>query len=314
MNIQISFSEIDETNFTELYRNNPTEAEDRLEILICEPNLVSQRIKSLLARKLQSKVAIDEWDRDISRFASTIDAIRELGVIPALHADRTTFAELIQISEHPRAILAAHDAMYADSTDKDSASGVAEDRFEQLMDNLIACCDNQSEYVSLTRQYSVNALDLQLTPALCGAAEDTRSTDYGTEDIIVAHERIMLDVPRVKIPHGLCILTVCSVQEEVAVKNGQKVIKPKLDRMLRIEPKLELINGRWFWEASIDILFAAHPRRNKVRTFWIIASDATRPMFENQRIRNFVQQLDEGPQKAAADSFLKSFSKVISDE
>lgn len=310
MTTQINFDEINRTNFIELYRTDQKEAEDRLEIMICDAHLVSQRIKWLLAQKLSSGVPIEQWDKDITRFHSTLNAIRQLGVIPALHAGRTTFAELLQIIEHPRAIFAAHEAMYdvdssipldtLGSTNDESVealeSGDQSDNHSQAtLPSLNRCFDDLSnltseQFVSRCHDAGILYAEASLIPQLSGASDEQMLRLASQEVIPIEDGAISIFAPLELIPVGLCRLTI------MVIGGGGQV-----NETLSLFPPLSVIDGHWYWRKALLDLFGRDLDGMIVRA---ALETAAQTDFRTPEVREFVSKLPDGEQRQRAQRYL----------
>lgn len=111
MNNKLNYAEIANTDFRSLFSENRQEAEDRMVMLICDPELTAKRILRLIRQRL---LALDESDIEDGaggKFERVIDVLRQHGPLPALHANLITFEQLIELADDPQALRLAHKAL-----------------------------------------------------------------------------------------------------------------------------------------------------------------------------------------------------------
>lgn len=111
MNNNFNYEEIANTDFRSLCSEQRQEAEDRMVMLICDPELTAKRILRLIRQRLLSVDDSEPEDGTGRNFEQVIEVLRQHGPLPALHANLITFEQLIELADNPQALRLAHKAI-----------------------------------------------------------------------------------------------------------------------------------------------------------------------------------------------------------
>lgn len=328
MNTEPEYFEIAETDFSTLYRSEPREAEDRMVMLICDPELAAKRIIRLIKERLFAGLESDDDDAPKFDFSLIIEVLREHGPLPALRKNLVTFDELVRLANDPQALRLAHQAViefdleafdeqaptvtvakskpnvpriepYAYTLSASSGEESEYDPFDSApkavpLPSLNRCFDDwttlpSDEFVTLCQKSGIIAGETSLIPRFSGASANEDFSPGSQEVIVIENGRISLFAPLELIPDGLCRLTVMAIDSRDAVK--------KISMFL----PLTLKRNHWDWAKSLLDMFGRDMSGFTIRHALETTAVAD---FRDPEVRKFVAALPDGDQKNRATKYL----------
>lgn len=284
---------IAETDFNELKTTDRTEAADRLVMTICDPELTAKRIAMLIGKQIEVgkfEIADDHFEH----FQPAIDAIGLHGVLPALNGNHLTLDQLIAVVNDPDALRRAHIAVVSDMVDDFDETEFEQDGEADPMQKLDfnVAYRPAAEFLTLASARGWNPRIMKFSEALGAATNDT-PPDASSEKLYSQYrDRIVIDATLTEIPHGLCRLVLVDMSDSLGLA------------MITMLPPLNWFQEHWFWDQSMDDLFGRPMNDVEVRPMLIVADKTNRADFDSDQVRDFVRDLDDGPQKQLASQYL----------
>jgi hypothetical protein len=298
MNTSTDYRSIAKTDFVQMKRSAVAELEDRLVMVICDPELTAARIELLMEHK-EANSSDQSNSLDPERFDATIRSLHLHGVLPALDEGHITLDELIAVVNDPDALKRAHLAVLNDPIDDDNGQADLDDvDYEPILDR---CFDIASlakdEFISLAKSHRWIPRIMEFSEKL-GAATSDLPPDASGELIYSQYQnRININATIDEIPHGLCRLVVVETAKSANTSR------------ITLLPVLMAKWNRWIWDRNIDDIFGRPMGKVTVRCILVVADDTNRRDFNSDEVHQFVRQLPDGPQKQKASQYLFGASR-----
>lgn len=286
MTTEIKDIDIAHADFGEMYKTNPEQTIQWINLLICDELLVSERVKflnaviSIAEQSGRSRAEID--------LGPVIDTIAQHGVLGAIRENRVTVDDLDTLTRYPKALRQAHEAIHR-------IPALPSTKFmglNELIPLLLGATPDERGVRHLPDHNSY-LFECELS-SVAGSTSD-ESVGFNEYPPHLGHDEIFYaDIPVDKNPHGLCRMSLF-----IEPHNETEPVATEL-----IELGFE--NEKWLMEVPIRDLFDdGVPDEEKLFVCLTFATANNADLFTTDEVQRFVSDLPESEQKDRAKAYLE---------